>query len=86
MHATTQSVRFVSERVMALAAALASKKVPLLNLFHLKSKIYVPEQKKKRCTMTALSAVRCFVSNGSACGAKINLRTGVWRGCITLVI
>lgn len=44
MHATTQSVRFVSERVMALAAALASKKVPLLNLFHLKSKIYVPEK------------------------------------------
>lgn len=32
---------------MALAAALASKKVPLFNLFHLKSKIYVPEQKKE---------------------------------------
>lgn len=47
MHATTQSVRFVSERVMALATALASKKVPLLNLFHLKSEIYVPEQKKR---------------------------------------
>lgn len=47
MHATARSVRFVSGRVMSLAAAPASKKVPLLNLFYLKSQICVPGQNKE---------------------------------------
>lgn len=48
MRATASSVRFVSERVTTLAAALAKIKAPLHNLFHVQSPITCPDKREKK--------------------------------------
>lgn len=63
MRATARTVRFVSERVTTLAAALASKKY-LCSTSSTWNPKNVSHGRTKRWTMTALSVVRCFLSNG----------------------